>query len=105
MVKYDLNRCIINNNINDNNSRYLLLEIRSNLTPLINQVIRIQNSERKNNIDTLIGSPFSDDNNSDYKAKKINEIQNYSSQKYKLIILQNLDQILAYLYDLFNIFL
>ena len=101
LVKYDLNRCI-NNNINDNNSRYLLLEIRSNLTPLINQIIRVQNSDRKNNIDTLIGSPFSDDNNSDYKAKKINEIQNCASQKYKLIILQNLDQILAYLYDLFN---
>ncbi len=101
LVKYDLNRCI-NNNINDNNSRYLLLEIRSNLTPLINQIIRVQNSDRKNNIDTLIGSPFSDDNNSDYKAKKINEIQNSASQKYKLIILQNLDQILAYLYDLFN---
>ena len=101
LVKYNLNECI-NNNINDNNSRYLLLEIRSNLNPLINQIIRVQNSDRNNNIDTLIGSPFSADNNSDYKAKKINEIQNCASQKYKLIILQDLDQILAYLYDLFN---
>ena len=101
LVKYDLNECI-NNNINDNNSRYLLLEIRSNLAPLINKIIRLQNSERNDNIDTLIGSPFSDFNNSDYKAQKINEIQNFASQKYKLIILQNLDQILAYLYDLFN---
>ena len=101
LIKYDLNKCI-NNNINDNNSRYLLLEIRSNLNPLINRIIRVQNSDRKGNVDTLIGSPFSDDNNSDYKAKKINEIQNCASQKYKLIILQDLDQILPYLYDLFN---
>ena len=85
LVKYDLNECI-NNNINDNNSRYLLLEIRSNLAPLINKIIRLQNSERNNNIDTLIGSPFSDFNNSDYKAQKINKIQNFASQKYKLII-------------------
>ena len=85
--KYDLNKCI-NDNINDNNSRYLLLEIRSNIAPLI--------------IDTIIGSPFSDDNNSDYKAKKVNEIQNCASQEDKLIILQNLDPIRPYLYDLYN---
>ena len=70
--KYDLNKCI-NDNINDNNSRYLLLEIKANIAPLINQIIRAQNPERKD-IDTIIGSPFSDDNNSDYKAKKVNEI-------------------------------
>ena len=101
LVTYDLNKCI-NNNITDNNSRYLLLEIRSNLTPLITQIIQLQNSDRKG-IDTLVGSPFSEDKNSrDYQAKKINEIQNCASQKYKLILLQNLDEILAYLYDLFN---
>ena len=71
--KYDLNKCI-NDNINDNNSRYLLLEIRSNIAPLI----------------------------SDYKAKKVNEIQNCASQEDKLIILQNLDPIRPYLYDLYN---
>ena len=98
--KYDLNKCI-NDNINDNNSRYLLLEIRSNIAPLINQIIRAQNPERKD-IDTIIGSPFSDDNNSDYKAKKVNEIQNCASQEDKLIILQNLDPIRPYLYDLYN---
>ena len=90
MVKYDLNRCI-NNNINDNNSRYLLLEIRSNLTPLINQIIRLQNTYRKDNIDTIIGSPFPGDNNSDYKAKKINEIQYYASQKYKYLQKNNIN--------------
>ena len=76
--------------------------IIANLAPLINQIIRVQNPDRKDNVVTLVGSLFSDDNNSDYKAKKINEIQNYASQKYKLIILHNLDQILPYLYDLFN---
>ena len=35
--KYNLNKCI-NDNINDNNSRYLLLEIRSNLAPLIKSI-------------------------------------------------------------------
>ena len=90
LVSYDLNKCI-NDNINDNNSRHLLLEIKSNIAPLINQIIRAQNPERKDKIDTIIGSPFSDDNNSDYKAQKVNEIQNCASQENKLIILQNLD--------------
>ena len=98
--KYELNRCI-NDNINDNNSRYLLLEIRSNIAPLINQIIRAQSSYRKD-IDTILGSPFPGDNNSDYKAKKVNEIQNFASQEDKLIILQNLDPIQPYLYDLYN---
>ena len=101
LVSYDLNKCI-NDNINDNNSRHLLLEIRSNIAPLINQIIRAQNPERKDKIDTIIGSPFSDDNNSDYKAQKVNEIQNCASQENKLIILQNLDPIQPYLYDLYN---
>ena len=99
--KYELNKRI-NDNINDNHSRYLLLEIKSNIAPLINQIIRAQNPERKDNIDSIIGSPFSDDNNSDYKTKKINEIQNGASQETKLLILQNLDKIQAYLYDLYN---
>ena len=101
LVSYDLNKCI-NDNINDNNSRYLLIEIRSNIAPLINQIIRAQNPERKDKIDTIIGSPFSDDNNSDYKAQKVSEIQNCASQENKLIILQNLGPIQPYLYDLYN---
>ena len=100
LEKYDLNKCI-QDNINDNNSRYLLLEVKSNIVPLINQIIRVQNPERKN-IETIIGSPFSDDNNSDYKSKKVNEVQNCASQEDKLILLQNLNQIQPYLYDLYN---
>ena len=98
--KYDLNKCI-NDNISDNNSRYLLLEIKSNIAPLINRIIIAQNSYKKD-IDTIIGSPFSDDKNSDYRARKVNEVQNYASQEDKLIIMQNLDPIQPYLYDLYN---
>ena len=100
MDKYDLNKCI-NDNISDNNSRYLLLEIKSNIAPLINRIIEAQNSYKKD-IDTIIGSPFSDDKNSDYRARKVNEVQNYASQEDKLIIMQNLDPIQPYLYDLYN---
>ena len=100
MDKYDLNKCI-NDNINDNNSRYLLLEIKSNLAPLINQIIRLQNPDKKD-IDFINGSPFSDDNNNEYKIKKVGEIQNSTSKQDKIVILQNLDPIQPYLYDLYN---
>ena len=99
MDKYDLNKCI-KDNINDNNSRYLLLEIKSNLSPLINQIIATQNIYKKE-IDLIRNSPFSDDNNHKYKVKKVYEIQNNVS-KNKIVILQNLDLIQPYLYDLYN---
>ena len=97
--KYDLNKCI-NDNINDNNSRYLLLEIRSNLAPLINRIIRIQNPDKKG-IELINGSPFSDDSNTEYKIKKVGEIQNDAKEE-GLDILQNLNPIQPYLYDLYN---
>ena len=100
MNKYDLNKCI-NDNINDNNSRYLLLAIKSSLAPLINQIIRIQNPDKKD-IDFINGSPFSDDNNNEYKVKKVSEIQNSASKQDKIVILQNLEPIQPYLYDLYN---
>ena len=77
--KYDLNRCI-NENINDNNSRYLLLEIKSTLVPLINRIIEIQNPDKKS-IELINGSPFSDDNNNEYKIKKVGEIQNDAKEE------------------------
>ena len=100
MDKYDLNKCI-NDNINDNNSRYLLLEIKSTLAPLIYQIIRIQNPDKKD-IDFIYGSTFSDDNNNEYKFKKVGEIQNSASKQDKIVILQNLNPIQPYLYDLYN---
>ena len=99
--EYNLNDRI-KDNINDNNSRYLLLEIKSNLAPLIITNIKNQNSDKQENITPINGSPFLDDNNNEYKAKKVNEIQNYASQDDKIVILQNLNDIQAYLYDLYN---
>jgi len=99
MDKYDLNKCI-NDNINDINSRYLLLEIKSTLSPLINRIIRIQNPDKKN-IELINGSPFSDDNNNEYKIKKVGEIQNHAKEE-GLIVLQNLEPIQPFLYDLYN---
>ena len=97
---YDLNKCI-NDNINDNNGRYLLLEIKSNLSTLIVKNIKIENPEKRD-IEFINGSPFSDDNNKDYRCNKVNDIQEYADKQDKLIILQNLDQIQPYLYDLYN---
>jgi hypothetical protein len=72
---YDLNKSI-NDNIRDNNSRYLLLEVKQSLTTLIYQNIRLQNENIiKDEIELHDGSPFVDDENKEYKFKKINEIQ------------------------------
>ena len=97
--RYNLIKCI-NDNINDNNSRYLLLRINPNLSTLIiNFINKIQNK----NVTLINGSPFSDDfNNKEYKNRKINEIQEHINKSNELIILQNLDGIYPYLYDLYN---
>ena len=100
--KYNLNQCILDN-INDNNSRYLLLEIKTTLSTLITQIIKAQNNDMiKKDIHFCYGSPFSDDDNIEYKLQKVSEIQNYSSKPDNLIILQNLNSIQPYLYDLYN---
>ena len=98
---YDLNKCI-NDNINDINSRYLLLEIKSNLSSLIIENIKVQNPDKRDKIKSLNGSPFQDDNNNDYKFGKINEIQDCAAEPDKIMILQNLNNIQPYLYDLYN---
>ena len=98
--KYDLNKCI-NDNINDVNNRYLLLEIKPSLSSLIYQNITIQFPDKKQNIVFYEGSPFLDDNNNEYRYKKVNEIQE-DAKTNKLIILQNLNQIHPFLYDLYN---
>jgi len=95
MNKYDLNKCI------NDNKLYLLLSIKSSLAPLMNQIIRIQNPDKKD-IDFINGSPFSDDNNNEYKVKKVIEIQNSASKQDKIVMLQNLEPIQPYLYDLYN---
>ena len=47
------------------------------------------------------GSPFIGDNKSDYRFRKINEIQDDAKEE-KLIIIENLNQIHPFLFDLYN---
>ena len=95
---YNLNNCI-NDNIKDDNSRYLLLEIKPSLTPLIYQMIKLQNPLK--HIVLYDGSPFLDDNNKEYRFKIINEIQEDAKED-KLIIIENLNQIHPFLSNLYN---
>ena len=98
VIEYDLNRCIINN-IADSDSRYLLLEIKSSMVSLIHRNIRIQNPDKE--IVCIDGSPFVDDDNNEYKFIKLREIQ-LNANTDKLVIMQNLNQIQPFLYDLYN---
>ena len=95
---YDLNGCI-KDNINDINGRYLLMEIEKTLSPLIYQNIKIQNPLK----DIMIyeGSPFAEDKNKEYRYGIINKIQN-DAREPKIILIENLDQIHAFLFDLYN---
>ena len=111
--KYQKNNCIIEentiknndflknviNNINDSNSRYLLLQIKPSLGPLIYQNIK----DHFENGKTIFyeGSPFINDNGVEYQSKMISLIQDNAGKDY-LIVLQNLNQIYPFLYDLFN---
>ena len=98
---YNLNNCI-NDNIKDNNSRYLLLEVSQTLTTLIYQNIRLQNQHIiKDDIKLHDGSTFDDDNNKEYRFKKISDIQE-DAKKDILIVIENLDQIHPFLFDLYN---
>ena len=95
---YNINDCL-KDNIDDINSRYLLMEIDKSLTPLIIQNIKIQNPLK----DIIIyeGSSFEEDNNKEYRYEIINKIQKDAKEE-KLIIIENLDQIHAFLFDLYN---
>ena len=97
--RYDLCKCIIDNINDTNNSRYLLLEINPFLSSLIYQIIKNQNPNKT--IEFYDGSPFIDDNNNNYLFKILSKIQN-DAKTDKLIILQNLNQIHPFLYDLYD---
>ena len=99
--KYNLKKCIYEN-INDYNSRYLLLEINSSLAPLIYRIIEKQTNTDEKDINLINGSTFPDDDNNEYKIGKVGDIQRYAIKKNQIVILQNLDQIQPYLYDLYN---
>ena len=95
---YNLNKCI-NDNIRDFNSRFLLLEVKQSLTTVIYQNIKLQNPFK--DIIVYDGSPFADDNNEEYRFKKLNQIQE-NLRDDKLIILENLNPIHPFLFDLYN---
>ena len=88
----------ITDNIKDIKSRYLLLGIRSSRALLIHQKI---SKELRKTIYFYEGSPFENDNNNEYQFKIINKIQEHAENG-DIIILQNLNQVYAFLYDLFN---
>ena len=96
---YNLNKCI-NGNIEDSDSRYLLLEIKPSLTNLICENIKLQNQD-KDKIELYDGSSFVDDNNKDYRFRIINKIQEDAKEN-KLIIIENLNQIHQFLFNLYN---
>jgi len=101
LIKYDLIQCI-NGNINDNDARFLLLEIEEGLKYLVYQNIISQNKDKV--ITFMEGSPFINDikdKSGEYKIKKISEIQNYCNKE-MVLILSNLSQIYPFLYDFFN---
>lgn len=75
---YNINNCI-KENINDTNGRYLLMEIKKTLTPLIHQNIKLQNPFKK--IVLYDGSPFGEDNNKEYRYNIINQIQNDAKEE------------------------
>jgi len=86
-------------NIKDVNSRYLLLEIKPSLASLIHQ--KIKKEIKKKKIYFYEGSPFVNDNSNEYQFKIINQIQEHAENG-DFLILHNLNQVYAFLYDLFN---
>jgi len=94
---YNLNKCI-NDNIKDVSSRYLLLEIKPSLSSLIYHNIKLQTIK---DITLYEGSPFPDDNKKEYRFKIINKIKENAKED-KLIIIENLNQIHPFLFDLYN---
>ena len=98
IMEYNLNICI-NRNILDVNSRFLLLEISKSLTNVICQLIKLWNPYK--NIIIYDGSLFSDANKKEYGIKILNQIQEKAREDC-LIILENLNQILPFLFGLFD---
>jgi len=99
--KFGIVECIKNNIIEEEDSRYLLLIMKSNLSQyLILNILKDLKDEDK--IVYFLGSLFEDDiYNEAYSAKAINKIQYYLEQDI-VLILKNLSTTYASLYDLFN---
>jgi hypothetical protein len=95
---YDLDGCI-KENIKDINGRYLLIETDKSHMSLIYQTIKIQNPLK--DVIMYEGSDFGEDKNKEYRYGKIYQIQKDAKDE-KIIIIENLDQIHAFLFDLYN---
>ena len=95
--EYNINHCIYNN-VMDINSRYLLIETEQTLTTLLNQVIKLQNCFDE--IKLYNGNP-SINNDKEYIFNIINEIQK-NTKEHKLIIIDNINQIHPFLFDLYK---
>ena len=91
----------IKNNLNDDDTRYLLLIMKSNLGQYL--VLNILKDIREmNKIIYYLGSLFEDDIfNEAYSAKTINKIRFYLENDI-ILVLKNLSTTYASLYDLFN---
>ena len=89
----------IRDNINDLDSRYLLIISKSSISTYLLSLLL---NQEKKEINLYIGSKFSEDLNSEeYALKIINAIQLYMGRN-NILILKNLDCVYPALYDLFN---
>ena len=96
--KYDVIKRVTEN-INDLNSRYLLIESKSSTS---NYLISSLLSEMKKDYCFYIGSKFEKDlKGEEYILKILNKIQIILEQG-KILIMENLDTVYPALYDLFN---
>ena len=96
--EYKVMECI-QNNINDKESRYLLVVSESAISPYLLQSI-FEKFDKKSTF--LIGSQFEEDiDGENYSVKMLNKIQ-LCMEEGKILILKNLESIYPSLYDLFN---
>ena len=97
---YNIIKCIYDN-VQDENSRYLLLGIEPSIAILI-----YQNVKKKMNLVKSVnmkeGSPFLYDENMEYQYSVLSDIEGHAKNENNILFLQNLDHIYPYLYDLFN---
>ena len=107
LLKYDLSRCIMNN-IEDHNSRYLLLKINPSLSQLIYEYIRMNYPDK--NIIFYEQNPYINDTNNEHIIKQnpyINDTNNehiinqikQDAKNENIIIIQNINSIKSFLYQ------
>ena len=98
---YDIIKCI-NDNIKDENSRYLLLIIKSSDSSLIYQDTKKKSTE-PDKISLEEGSPFINDKDTEYQYRVLNNIQDYARKEGgHILFLEKLDHIYPSLYDVLN---